>query len=207
VRAAQRVYWMLHKPVGCVTTRRDPEGRRTVYDFLPRDLPFVSAVGRLDRDTSGLLLFTNDTQLAARLTDPRTHVEKRYELRLDAPVDTPTVRRLEHGIELDGRRTLPARVESLPPDPAPRLRMTLVEGRNRQVRRMLEACGRRVLTLHRVEIGPLALGALAVGAARALRAVEVAALQAAVAAVPPPTRAASAARRAQRSRRAAAARG
>jgi 23S rRNA pseudouridine2605 synthase len=93
-RRATAVYLVLHKPVGVVTTRRDPEGRRTVYDLLPADAPHLGAVGRLDLDSSGLLLFTNDTRLAARLTDPLTHVTKVYDVRLDAPITAADAARL-----------------------------------------------------------------------------------------------------------------
>jgi pseudouridine synthase len=171
-------YWMLHKPLGTVTTRRDPEARPTVFHLLPAGLPHLGAVGRLDLDTSGLLLFTNDTQLGAFLTDPRTHVEKVYAVRLDAAIDAAAAQRLAAGVEILGRRTLPARVELLGPSPAAELRVTLVEGRNRQVRRMFETLGRVVVALHRERFGPLQLGELAVGAARPLRAVEQRALQA-----------------------------
>lgn len=177
-RASVFVTWMLHKPVGCVTTRRDPEGRRTVYEFLPRALPYLAPVGRLDLDSSGLLLFTNDTQLAARLTDPESHVEKTYEVVLDAPLDADALRRLREGVVIAGRRTRPAGVV-VARSARPVLRMMLTEGRNRQVRRMLEAVGRTVVELHRTRIGPLALGTLACGAARPLAAAELAALRAA----------------------------
>jgi 23S rRNA pseudouridine2605 synthase len=176
-RAAPAAYWMLHKPIGCVTTRRDTRGRPTVYDVLPRNLPFLAPVGRLDLESSGLLLFTNDTQLAARLTDPRAHVAKVYAVTLDAPITAAAAHRLAAGVELDGRPTLPAAVELVGGDPASRLRITLVEGRNRQVRRMLAGVGRTVVALHRERIGPLALGRLAAGEARALRAPEIAALR------------------------------
>jgi 23S rRNA pseudouridine2605 synthase len=170
-------HWMLHKPSGVVTTRRDPQGRPTVYDMLPPGLPFLGAVGRLDLDSSGLLLLTNETQLAAALTDPRSHVRKVYELRLDAPIDSAAARALAGGVDVQGRRTLPARVELLAPEPSATLRITLVEGRNRQVRRMCLSLGRTVLELRRVAVGPLHLGDLAVGGARRLRPREVEALR------------------------------
>ncbi len=170
-------HWLLHKPAGFVTTRRDPQGRPTVYELLPAGLPHLGAVGRLDLDSSGLLLFTNETQLAAALTDPRSHVEKQYEVRLDEPIDAAAARALAAGVDLSGRRTRPARVELLAPAPADRLRITLVEGRNRQVRRMCAALGRTVVELKRVAIGHLVLGRLAVGAVRRLSAAEVAKLR------------------------------
>jgi pseudouridine synthase len=161
-----------------VTTRRDPEGRPTVYALLPPDVPFVGPVGRLDLDSSGLLLLTNDTQLAAFLTAPDSHVEKVYEVELDAPVDAIQAARLEAGIVVLGRRTLPARVELGSPAPSRALRITLVEGRNRQVRRMVASLGREVVRLHRVRIGPLVIEGLGEGRARRLRPVEVEALAA-----------------------------
>lgn len=170
--------WMLHKPVGTVTTRRDPEGRRTVFDLLPAGLPHLGAVGRLDLDTSGLLLFTNDTQLGAFLTDPQTHVEKVYAVRLDAPIAATDAQRLAAGVELSRRQTLPARVELCGTSPCARLRVTLVEGRNRQVRRMFATLGRTVVDLHRERFGPLRLGDLVPGMSRPLRAGELRELQA-----------------------------
>jgi 23S rRNA pseudouridine2605 synthase len=167
-RAALQI-WMLHKPVGTVTTRRDPDGRRTVFDLLPAGLPHLSAVGRLDYDTSGLLLFTNDTQLGAFLTDPQTHVAKVYAVRLDAPIAATAAQQLAAGVEIRGRRTLPARVELCGPSPCDRLRVMLVEGRNRQVRRMFATLGRTVMVLHRERFGPLRLGDLGPGMSRPLR--------------------------------------
>ena len=183
-RAAAALWWMLHKPTGCVTTRRDPEGRRTVYAFLPADLPFLAPVGRLDADSSGLLLFSNDTQLAARLTDPETHVAKVYEVTLEGALTPQALQQLARGVEMRGQRTRPARVEVLRPAVPPRLRITLTEGRNRQVRRMIAAVGGNVVALHRTRIGPLALGTLRAGGARPLRAAEVQALRVATGAPP-----------------------
>lgn len=176
VRRATASYWLLHKPAGVVTTRRDPEGRPTVYDLLPAGAPFVGPVGRLDQDTTGLLLLTNDTQLAAFLTDPERHVPKVYEVELEAPLGAGEVAELVSGVVVLGRRTLPAEVELLGRVPSKCLRITLVEGRNRQVRRMMEAIGRTVVRLHRTAVGPLRLGTLAVGVARPLTPAEIAAL-------------------------------
>jgi len=195
-RRATAVYLVLHKPVGVVTTRRDPEGRRTVYDLLPADAPHLGAVGRLDLDSSGLLLFTNDTRLAARLTDPLTHVTKVYDVRLDAPITAADAARLASGVVLSGRRTRPARIEpnrsarrdararqdsrrraADANDAGTEWRVTLVEGRNRQVRRMFESLGRVVLVLHRPQFGPLSLQGLAPGAWRWLGTGEIRALE------------------------------
>ena len=178
VRRARAEHWLVHKPPGYVTTRRDPEGRPTVYALLPPGVPFVGPVGRLDLDSSGLLLLTNDTQLAAFLTAPDSHVEKMYEVELDAPIDAAQATRLEAGVVVLGRRTLPARVELVSPAPSRALRITLVEGRNRQVRRMLASLGREVVRLHRVRIGPLGIQGLGEGRARRLRPQEIEALAA-----------------------------
>jgi pseudouridine synthase len=127
-----------------------------------------------------LLVFTNDTQLAARLTDPETHVEKEYAVTLDAPVTAEEIRPLARGIPLAGRRTRPARVDLARSAAGAELRVTLTEGRNRQVRRMFQTLGRAVLRLERVRIGPLQLRGLGPGDARALRPEEVRALRRAV---------------------------
>lgn len=158
-RAAPRTI-VLHKPAGIVTTRRDERSRRTVYDLIPSDLGYLFPVGRLDLDTSGMLLLTNDVQLGDRLTNPRSKVWKRYRVDVDAPVTPADVERLAKGVIIAGQRTLPARVRRLD---ARCLAIEIVEGRNRQVRRMLEAFGRRVVALHREAIGPVTLGRLPEG--------------------------------------------
>lgn len=170
------VYLVLHKPRGVVTTRSDPEGRATVYGLLPPATPWVSPVGRLDRDSSGLLLLTNDTRWAEGIASPASHVPKSYEALLDAPLGAEAARTLERGVLLGGRATLPCRVE-LAGGASRRVTVTLVEGRNRQVRRMLEAVGRKVKRLKRVRVGRLALGALPPGACRRLTPDEVEALR------------------------------
>jgi len=188
-------YFMLHKPAGYVTTRRDSFGRPTVFDLMPmaqtklgkpsgaapgRDWLFP--VGRLDFDSEGLLLFTNDGPLADALASPTSHVEKVYRVQLDRVPPETELRRLEQGILLDGRLTLPARVEYESDHHEGRwLRITMHEGKNRQVRRMFAAVGSKVLRLLRVRIGPLKLGNLAVGEWRELTAAEVQALRRAVA--------------------------
>ena len=181
LRAKKKEVWMLHKPVGCVTTARDERDRATVYALLPEGLPWLAPVGRLDQDTSGLLLFTNDSDLAHAITDPSTGLEKTYEARCRPALPDEALARLRTGVALDDGPTLPARVERLAGDAASTtLRLSIREGRNRQVRRMVEAVGSSVLALHRAAIGPLALGDLADGAARSLTAEEVRALRAAV---------------------------
>jgi len=179
VRPQRKEVWMLHKPVGVVTTANDEHGRDTVYALLPKDLPWLAPVGRLDQDTSGLLLFTNDSDLAHAITSPGSKLPKTYEVVCHGAVDDDALARLRSGIELDDGPTLPARVERTGADErTTSVRLVITEGRNRQVRRMVMAIGSRVVALHRSRIGPLVLGDLEVGAARRLRADELAALRA-----------------------------
>jgi 23S rRNA pseudouridine2605 synthase len=184
VRAVQPIYLAMHKPVGPITTWSDERGRRTVYDLLPPLASWVFPVGRLDAETSGLLLFTNDTRVGEALTGARYRVEKRYEVLARGVLAEEDIARLRAGIEIAGEggerlRTLPARCEVLERRPgATRLSLAIREGKNRQVRRMLAALGHPVLALHRTHVGPVALGALAPGATRPLTAEEVRALRA-----------------------------
>jgi 23S rRNA pseudouridine2605 synthase len=163
----------LHKPRGVVTTRRDERGRRTVYDLLPADLPWIFPAGRLDADSEGLLILTNDSMLAARLTAPKHHVPKTYRVTLSGSPSAEALDRLRAGILLDGRSTLPLklRVIHLRPERTT-VEMELTEGRNRQIRRMWRAVGYRVRRLVRVAIGALMLGGLPAGEHRALNARE-----------------------------------
>ncbi|MBI5433190.1 MAG: rRNA pseudouridine synthase [Planctomycetes bacterium] len=168
-----KLYVALHKPVGYVTTRSDPEGRKTVYDLLGDLGAWLAPVGRLDRDTSGLLLFTNDTDFAARLLEPTSHVAKRYRVEARGRIDDTEFERLRRGVELSDGRTLPARVALLRRSKERTLfELTITEGRNRQVRRMLEAIDSKVLKLARVAFGSLELADLAPGAHRELLARE-----------------------------------
>jgi 23S rRNA pseudouridine2605 synthase len=168
--AKQRLtHLLLYKPAGVVTTARDPHGRRTVVDFVPRE-PRVVPVGRLDADTTGALLLTNDGELAHRLAHPRYGVEKTYIVDVDgAPADA-ALERLRAGVELDDGVTAPARVRRLGRS---RLELTIHEGRNRQVKRMLEAVGQPVLRLHRSVYAGLTLEGLEPGAWRELEPSEV----------------------------------
>jgi 23S rRNA pseudouridine2605 synthase len=169
-----KLYLALHKPVGCVTTRRDPDGRKTVYDLLGDVAQWIAPIGRLDRDTSGLLLFTNDTDFAARLLDPASKVAKRYRVEARGRLDDDALERLRRGVELSDGPTLPARVTLLRRSKERTIfELAIVEGRNRQVRRMVECVESKVLKLARVAIGGLELGALAPGAHRELGAREV----------------------------------
>ena len=188
IKAPQRLrYILLNKPSGYVTTRSDPQRRRTVLDLLNGVREYVYPVGRLDYDTEGLLLLTNDGDLAARLTHPRHGIERTYEARVAGVPEPDAIDRLRRGIPLDGRRTQPAAVTLLTKAPATRLAtrrepegvllITIREGRNRQVRRMCEAVGHPVNKLARKRIGPLTDRQLKVGEWRDLRPEEVRALQ------------------------------
>jgi pseudouridine synthase len=179
--AASHVVYLLHKPLGVVSTANDPQGRRTVTSLLPPE-PRVYPVGRLDADSEGLLLLTNDGDLAYRLTHPRYGVEKEYEALVTGHPPEHELRRLRAGVRLadDERPTAPAQVQRLADEGANTwLRVIIHEGRKRQVRRMLDAIHHPVLHLRRVRLGPLRLGNLKPGQWRPLTVQEVAALQAA----------------------------
>jgi 23S rRNA pseudouridine2605 synthase len=177
IRSAERPrYILLNKPRGYVTTRSDPQRRSTVIDLLTGVREYVYPVGRLDYDTEGLLLLTNDGDLAARLTHPRHGVERTYEARVTGMPDREALERLRKGIPLDGHRTLPATVVLLNASRHDRngvLLLTIREGRNRQVRRMCEAVGHPVRELRRIRIGSLSDRRLRVGQWRELTAAEV----------------------------------
>lgn len=145
-------YVLLNKPRGYVTTRSDPQRRPTVIDLLRGVREYVYPVGRLDFDSEGLLLLTNDGDLAARLTHPRHGMARVYEVQVLGEMDRHDTERLAKGVTIDGRRTAPAEVKTLGPS---RLLITIREGRNRQVRRMCEALGHPVAHLRRVAIGPI----------------------------------------------------
>jgi 23S rRNA pseudouridine2605 synthase len=199
-------YILLNKPAGYVTTRSDPQRRPTVIDLLRGVREYVYPVGRLDYETEGLLLLTNDGELAAKLTHPRHGVERTYEARVAGVPDTDALTRLRNGIPLDGRRTQPADVDLLTrrskgrSDRDARLRITIREGRNRQVRRMCEAVGHPVQALTRTRIGSLTDRELKPGMWRELRADEIRALK--KSAATPPAAASPRAGRARGGRRA-----
>jgi 23S rRNA pseudouridine2605 synthase len=182
------VHYLLNKPTGVVTTARDPQGRPTVVDLVPTE-PRVFPVGRLDADTEGLILLTNDGELANRIAHPRHGVDKEYLAEVDGgPVSAGALRRLRSGVELDDGPTAPAEVSQ--PEPGV-LRITIHEGRNRQVRRMCDAVGHPVRRLVRTRIGPITDRRLAPGAWRPLTTEEWTSLVRAVAGDPrrydPPT--------------------
>ena len=166
-------YRFLHKPAGTVTTARDPHGRPTVVGLVPAG-PRVVPVGRLDADTTGALLLTNDGRLAHRLAHPRYEVDKVYEAEVEGDPGQDALRRLAEGVELDDGRTVPARARRLGPG---RIELTIHEGRKHQVKRMCEAVGHPVRRLHRRGYAGLGLRGLAPGEWRDLTRQEVAALR------------------------------
>ncbi|MGD9754156.1 MAG: pseudouridine synthase [Acidimicrobiia bacterium] len=174
------VHYLLNKPTGVVTTASDPQGRPTVVQLVPDEVR-VFPVGRLDVDTEGLLLLTNDGELAHRLTHPSFGVDKEYLVAVQGAPSRGALRRLREGVELDDGITAPARVATIEPD---LLRITIHEGRNRQIRRMCDAVGHPVRRLVRTRIGPIADGKLAPGAWRRLSLDEVRALSNATGANP-----------------------
>lgn len=153
-------YVLLNKPRGYITTRSDPEGRPTVMDLMKGVKEYIYPVGRLDYDSEGLLLLTNDGELAARLTHPRHEVEKVYEARVKGVPDDRALERLARGVPIEGRRTAPARIRASEPFAKGSGEQTIIEisiheGRQRQVRKMFDAVGHPVVRLKRVRIGPL----------------------------------------------------
>jgi 23S rRNA pseudouridine2605 synthase len=179
--AEARRYILLNKPIGYLSTRSDPHRRATVIDLLDGVREYVYPVGRLDYDTEGLLLLTNDGDLAARLTHPRHGVERTYRATVAGVPDDGALRRLREGIALDGIRTLPADVSLINASRDGKhstLRLTIREGRNRQVRRMCEAVGHPVRALARTGIGSLTGGRMPIGTWRELTPAEVRTLQA-----------------------------
>jgi len=163
------VHYLLHKPARVVTTAHDPQGRATVLELVPSQ-PRVFPVGRLDFETEGLIIVTNDGELTQRLTHPSFGVDKEYLVELERPVTAGELRQLRHGVMLDDGPSAPARAAAV----APRgLRLTIHEGRNRQVRRMCEAVGHRVVRLVRIRIGPIVDHRLIAGQWRLLTTDEV----------------------------------
>jgi len=180
VDSRPKSYWMLNKPRGVVTTTSDEKGRRTVYDFLNPDQRWLAPVGRLDKASEGLLLFTNDSEWAAQLLAPESHVEKTYHVQVGIIADRTLVDALVNGVGVDGGEELRAKNARILRGGQKNtwLEIILDEGKNRQIRRMLLALNAEVLRLLRIGIGPLVLGTLGKGKVRQLTAEEKAALDA-----------------------------
>jgi len=178
LRAAHKLYLLLYKPKGYLSTHKDPEGRPTVYDLLKDVSEKVFSAGRLDQDTSGLLLITNDTAFGDYVTDPESHVPKTYLVKASALLSEDQLQRLRDGVELSDGQTRPADVKRVR-DSAQFtfFEITITEGRNRQVRRMVEALGAKVLKLVRVKIGTIGIADLEIGKYRPLTPAEVRSLQ------------------------------
>jgi len=168
------IYLLLNKPTGVVTTCDDPQGRKTVLDILPSQYQHVYPVGRLDYNSSGALILTNDGDFANHLMHPRHHVAKTYEVWVKDIPSSQIINQWQEGIILDGKLTLPATVNIMKverikyPNPRTQLQIILSEGRNRQIRRIAEQLGHPVLTLHRVAIATISLANLKLGAYRLL---------------------------------------
>ena len=174
IDVVERRYILLNKPKGYITTYKDPEGRPTVYDLLKGVEQFLGTVGRLDLDTSGLLLLTNDTDLAEAVTNPAYKLEKTYLVKAATLLTDEQMEKLCQGVELDDGKTKPARVElKRHVGKHSFIELTITEGRNRQVRRMLEAVDSKVLKLVRVRLGPLTLEDLPIGTWRDLTEAEI----------------------------------
>lgn len=174
VRPQAVAHYLMNKARGILCTSRDPEGRATVHGVLPSGLGRLYTVGRLDRDSEGLLIVTNDGALAQGLSHPRHHVKKTYRVWLDASLSASDRRRMEGGLEIDGERMWVESIEAWAGDEGGRTyRVVLGQGRNRQIRRMMAACGRKVERLCRVSIGSLRLGSLPAGGWRRLERAEV----------------------------------
>jgi len=174
IHGERRLDIMLHKPAGFVSTQSDPQARDTIFDLLPPHLPRLFNVGRLDAQTEGLLLLTNNGDLAQRLTHPRYKIEKEYEVTLDRPWDPALALKLLHGIMLDGQRARIEKVHSVKPT---RLRVILRQGINRQIRRMFYEVGYEVKKLVRTRVGRLRLGDLPRGHWRPLSKSELKSLE------------------------------
>ncbi len=178
VEKKQYVYLLMNKPAGYVTTTEDEHAPRTVMELLPPEYQHLNPVGRLDEDTEGLLLFTNDGDVAYKLTHPKFNVDKIYFVTLDGVLQPKEQRSLEEGILLDGKITVPAKVRAVKTLAGrSEFELTIHEGRKRQIRLMAESLGHKVLSLKRIVQGPLRLVGLKAGSYRTLTSQEVEALK------------------------------
>ena len=168
--AARKIYFMMNKPRGVITTASDEKARETVYENLHGDLPWMAPVGRLDKASEGLLLLTNDSEWAGRITTPETHLDKTYHVQVNAIVRPQDLEHMVDGVRVTGGETLSAKSVSILRQGERNTWLVIVldEGKNRQIRRMLQEMGIEILRLVRVSIGPLELGDLAKGSYRAL---------------------------------------
>lgn len=179
VHGAAKAYWMLNKPRGAVTTASDEQGRQTVYSFLPPEVPWVAPVGRLDKASEGLLLLTNDSAWAARIAAPESHVDKTYHVQIEAVAERALLGELQKGVRVESGEVLRAKSAEIlrRGEKSSWLAIVLDEGKNRQIRRMLEVLGIDVLRVVRVAVGGLELGDLPKGKCRKLRPEELQALR------------------------------
>jgi 23S rRNA pseudouridine2605 synthase len=182
LKPAAKIYLMLNKPRGIVTSASDEQGRDTVYSLLPSGLTWLAPVGRLDKASEGLLLFTNDSEWNARITNPATHLDKTYHVQIAAIADSSLIENLQRGVETRRNELLRCKRASFlrSGEINSWLELTLDEGKNRHIRRMLDTLDIEVLRLIRVSIGPVSLGHLAKGAHRPLTSTELTALNAAL---------------------------
>jgi 23S rRNA pseudouridine2605 synthase len=171
VTAAEKIYLMMNKPRGIVTTTSDEKGRDTVYSLLPKELEWIAPVGRLDKASEGLLLFTNDSEWAARVTDPQTHLDKTYHVQLGIVADERLVEQLVEGVVTETGEALRAKNARILRTGQKNcwIELVLDEGKNRQIRRIFDGLEVEVLRLVRVSIGPLGLGDLAKGSQRVMQ--------------------------------------
>lgn len=173
-RRTAHSYYLMNKPKGYVCTVKDDKDRKTVMQLLPAGVGRLFPVGRLDYDTEGMLLFTDDGDLAFRLTHPKNEIEKTYLVKIEGGITDVELGRLCSGVELDGKLTGKSRIRVVAADKRfTKLHVTIHEGRNRQVRRMFEAVGKHVVFLKRIKIGDMGLGSLERGAVRKLTAEEI----------------------------------